>query len=95
MRGDGLAAKAGELAGHLSHGEQRRLQDIQPFRPSFNWDWIYTLPAALWGSDTRDYYDRITFSPGYERGDAPFGTWEAEELWVPEQYLEANTRWLE
>jgi hypothetical protein len=35
----------------------RRLRDIQPFRPTFVWDWFYTLPALLWGSDPRDYYD--------------------------------------
>ena len=35
----------------------RRLRDIQPFRPTYNWDLIYTLPAAFWGSDPRDYYD--------------------------------------
>jgi hypothetical protein len=35
----------------------RRLRDIQPFRPTFMWDWFYTLPALLWGSDPRDYYD--------------------------------------
>jgi hypothetical protein len=38
-------------------GVYRRLQDILPFRPTYNWDWIYTLPAALFGSDQRDYYD--------------------------------------
>lgn len=35
----------------------RRLQDIQSFRPTYAWDWIYTIPAVLWGSDVRDYYD--------------------------------------
>jgi hypothetical protein len=35
----------------------RRLNVIQPFRPTFDWDWIYTLPALFWGSDRRDYYD--------------------------------------
>lgn len=35
----------------------RRLREIQPFRPTFIWDWFYTLPALLWGSDPRDYYD--------------------------------------
>ncbi len=56
---------------------------------------VVTAAHCVWDDDTRDYYDRITFSPGYERGEAPFGTWEAEELWVPEQYLEANLRWLD
>lgn len=37
----------------------RRLRDIQPFRPTFMWDWFYTLPALLWGSDPRDYYDAL------------------------------------
>jgi hypothetical protein len=35
----------------------RRLRDILPFRPTFMWDWFYTLPALLWGYDPRDYYD--------------------------------------
>jgi hypothetical protein len=35
----------------------RRLLDIQAFRPTYAWDWIYTLPALFWGSDQRDYYD--------------------------------------
>lgn len=35
----------------------RRLLDIRSFRPTYDWEWIYTLPAALWGSDERDYYD--------------------------------------
>jgi len=37
----------------------RRLRDIQPFRPTFVWDWFYTLPALIWGEDPRDYYDAI------------------------------------
>jgi hypothetical protein len=35
----------------------RRLRDIQPFRPTYDTEWLYSLPALLWGSDTRDYYD--------------------------------------
>lgn len=35
----------------------RRLLDIQAFRPTHEWDLLYTIPAALWGSDLRDYYD--------------------------------------
>lgn len=56
---------------------------------------VVTAAHCIWDDDTRDYFDRIRFSPGYEQGDAPYGTWEAEELWVPQQYLEANTRWLD
>lgn len=56
---------------------------------------VVTAAHCVWDDDTRDYFDSISFSPGYERGDAPFGTWQAEDLWVPEQYLEANTRWLD
>jgi len=37
----------------------RRLPDMQAFRPTYSWDWIYTLPALFWGSDTRDYYDAL------------------------------------
>lgn len=56
---------------------------------------VVTAAHCIWDDDSRDYFDEISFSPGYENGDAPYGTWEAEELWVPEQYLEANTRWLD
>ncbi|MCH1883840.1 hypothetical protein [Agrococcus sp. ARC_14] len=56
---------------------------------------VVTAAHCVWDDDSRDYFDSISFSPGYENGEAPFGTWEAEELWVPEQYLEANTRWLD
>jgi hypothetical protein len=35
----------------------RRLDAILPFQPTFQWDWIYSLPALFWGSDPRDYYD--------------------------------------
>ncbi|WP_405217055.1 trypsin-like serine peptidase [Agrococcus sp. Ld7] len=56
---------------------------------------VITAAHCIWDDDTRDSFDTIRFSPGYERGDAPFGTWEAESTWVPQQYLEANTRWLD
>ncbi|HET8655626.1 MAG TPA: hypothetical protein VFL93_08955 [Longimicrobiaceae bacterium] len=35
----------------------RRLHAIMPFQPTYSAGWIYSLPALLWGSDTRDYYD--------------------------------------
>lgn len=56
---------------------------------------VVTAAHCVFDDETRDYYDRITFEPGYERGVAPFGTWEAEDWWVPSQYLEANDRWLD
>ncbi|MFA4840507.1 MAG: hypothetical protein WC580_02240 [Agrococcus sp.] len=56
---------------------------------------VVTAAHCIFDDDTRDYYDRITFEPGYERGTAPFGTWEAEEWWVPSQYLESNERYLD
>lgn len=56
---------------------------------------VVTAAHCIWDDDTRDYFDSIRFSPGYEHGDAPYGTWEADQVWVPEQYLEANTRWLD
>jgi len=55
---------------------------------------VVTAAHCVFDDETRDYYDRITFEPGYERGEAPFGTWEAESWWVPSQYLESNERWL-
>lgn len=56
---------------------------------------VITAAHCIFDDDTRDYYDRIRFSPAYERGDSPLGVWEAEEWWVPQQYLEANERWLD
>lgn len=50
----------------------RRLNPIQPFRATYAWEWIYTLPAAFWGSDERDYYD----ASGVEAfGTARSGRW--------------------
>lgn len=56
---------------------------------------VITAAHCIWDDDTRDYFETISFSPGYERGDSPYGTWVAESAWVPGQYLEANTRWLD
>lgn len=56
---------------------------------------VATAAHCVFDDETRDWYDRITFSPAYERGSAPFGTWVAEEWWVPGQYLESNERWLD
>ena len=56
---------------------------------------VLTAAHCVFDDDTRDYYDRIAFEPAYERGERPFGTWEATDLWVPQQYLEANDRWLD
>ncbi|MFP5250816.1 MAG: trypsin-like serine peptidase [Actinomycetes bacterium] len=56
---------------------------------------VATAAHCIFDDETRDWYDRILFAPGYERGDTPYGVWEAERWWVPEQYLEANTRWLD
>jgi hypothetical protein len=38
-------------------GVYRRLRDMRAFDPTFRWDFVYTLPALLGGSDLRDYYD--------------------------------------
>ncbi len=52
----------------------RRLADIQPFRPSYDWEWIYTFPALFFGVDERDYYD----ATGVEVfGTARHGRWDA------------------
>ncbi|CAN5784287.1 hypothetical protein BH23GEM6_BH23GEM6_00670 [soil metagenome] len=45
----------------------RRLVDIRPFRPTYDWDLIYTIPAILWGSDVRDYYD-VTGAEAFASG---------------------------
>lgn len=56
---------------------------------------VVTAAHCIFDDDTRDWYERIAFSPGYEEHDAPFGTWVAESWWVPDQYLESNERWLD
>jgi hypothetical protein len=56
---------------------------------------VLTAAHCIFDDDTRDYYDSMAFSPGYEEHDAPFGTWIADAWWVPEQYLESNDRWLD
>lgn len=56
---------------------------------------VLTAAHCIFDDDTREYFDRIRFSPAYERGESPLGVWEATDWWVPEQYLEANDRWLD
>jgi hypothetical protein len=41
----------------LTASAYRRLPDTRAFRPTFEWDWIQSLPAALAGTDRRDFYD--------------------------------------
>src|SRR5690606_8033629 len=54
----------------------RRLIDIQPFRPTYDWEWLYTFPALLFGSDERDYYD----ATGVELfGSFRRGRWDARD----------------
>jgi hypothetical protein len=35
----------------------RRIHANMHFQPTYSAGWNYSLPALLWGSDTRDYYD--------------------------------------
>lgn len=68
----------------------RRLRDIQPFRPTFEWEFIYTLPAVLWGSDTRDYYD----AAGAEAfATARLGRWSGRlgGRWEQQDSVSVNT----
>lgn len=52
----------------------RRLEDIIAFRPTVTADWLYSLPALLWGADRRDYYD----AAGVEAfGIGRWGRWVA------------------
>ena len=67
-------AAAGVTDFGLGAAAYRRLIDIQPFRPTYDWEWIYTLPAAFFGSDERDYYD----VSGVELfGSVRSGRWDA------------------
>jgi len=45
----------------------RRLADTRAFRPSIEWGWLHSLPAALAGSDPRDYYDAVGADAGWSR----------------------------
>lgn len=70
-------ATAGASNLGLGISAYRRLIDIQPFRPTYDWEWIYTFPALLFGSDERDYYDasgvELFGSVRNERWDARLG----------------------
>lgn len=68
----------------LSGGVYRRLQDTRVFRPSLQWDWLHTLPAALGGSDPRDYFDATGVEAGFATGAGPWrarltGRWERQD----------------
>jgi hypothetical protein len=68
----------------LTAGVYRRLQDTRVFRPTFQWDWLYTLPAALGGSDLRDYFDASGAELGFAAGAGPWrgrltGRWERQD----------------
>ncbi|WP_344343043.1 hypothetical protein [Agrococcus versicolor] len=56
---------------------------------------VITAAHCVFSDDTRSEMARITFTPAYDDGDAPFGVWEAEDWWYPEQYITANDRWLD
>jgi hypothetical protein len=74
----------------LSAGVYRRLQDTRAFRPTFQWDWLYTLPAALGGSDLRDYYDAAGAEVGYATGA---GAWRGRltARWERQDSVQRNT----
>lgn len=56
--GEAVAPSATRAVDRGAYGAiYRRLNPIQPFRATYAWEWIYTMPAAFWGSDERDYYD--------------------------------------
>jgi len=68
----------------LSAGVYRRLQDTRVFRPTFQWDWLYTLPAALGGTDLRDFYDATGAEVGLAAGMGPWrgrvtARWERQD----------------
>jgi len=58
-------------------------------------DIVITAAHCVFSDDTRSEMASITFTPAYDDGDAPFGVWEAEDWWYPEQYITANDRWLD
>jgi hypothetical protein len=45
----------------------RRLADSRTFRPSIEWGWLHSIPAALAGSDPRDYFDAVGADLGWSR----------------------------
>lgn len=57
-------------------------------------DIVITAAHCVFSDDTRSEMASITFTPAYDSGDAPFGVWQAEDWWYPQQYITANERWL-
>lgn len=49
-------------------------------------DIVITAAHCLYDDSTGGYIVDAQFTPGYHEGDAPFGTWTMDEVWVPEGY---------
>lgn len=58
-------------------------------------DIVVTAAHCVFSDDTRSEMASITFTPAYADGAAPFGVWQAEDWWYPQQYITANDRWLD
>lgn len=57
-------------------------------------DIVITAAHCLFSDSSLEDFAAISFVPAYSDGDAPFGTWEAEDWWYPQQYADSNDLWL-
>jgi hypothetical protein len=74
----------------LSAAFYRRLRDTRAFPPTFQWDWLHTLPALVGGSDTRDYFDATGAELAFSRATGP---WRARlaTRWERQDSVQRNT----
>lgn len=74
----------------LNAGAYRRLYDLRSFRPSFEWSWVYAVPALFVGSDQRDYYDATGVELGLTRRRG-FWTTRLGTRWERQDTVRRNT----
>jgi hypothetical protein len=74
----------------VTAGVYRRLRDTRVFSPTYQWDWLYMLPALLGGSDLRDYYDATGAELGFALG---VGSWRGRltTRWEQHDAVQRNT----
>lgn len=55
---------------------------------------VVTAAHCLFSDSSLEDFAEIQFVPAYREGEQPFGVWEAEDWWYPEQYTASNDIWL-
>ncbi|CAN5768406.1 hypothetical protein BH23GEM7_BH23GEM7_16090 [soil metagenome] len=68
----------------VTAGVYRRLREVRAFQPTFRWDFLYSLPALVGGSDLRDYYDATGAELSLRAGTGSWigrvgGRWERQD----------------